>query len=212
MIEAMQDFPLTLDKFLVHAAKWHPRAEVVTGREGGTVDRVTYAQLMQRSLRVSAVLADLGVAFGDRVATLAWNTQAHVEAWYAVMGMGAVCHTLNPRLTAAQLGAMLAASGCRVLFASADLMPLARQLLEQSATQVRNVLIIDGAPDSAPTHDRSLAMALDQVIGEARSSVTWGGFDERTPSGLCFTSGTTGSPKGVEYTHRSVSYTHLRAH
>src|SRR5665213_185651 len=156
MIETMQDFPLTLDKFLGHAAKWHPRAEVVTAREGGTVDRVNYAELMQRSLRVSAVLADLGVAFGDRVATLAWNTQAHVEAWYAVMGMGAVCHTLNPRLTAAQLGAMLAASGCRVLFASADLMPLARQILAEGVTQVRNVLIIDGAADSPSPHEQPL--------------------------------------------------------
>ncbi len=129
---AMQDFPLTLDRFLRHAAKWHPRAEVVTAREGGAIDRVGYADLMERSLRVSAVLADLGVTFGDRVATLAWNTQAHVEVWYAIMGMGAVCHTLNPRLTERHLGAMVAQSGCRVLVASADLLPLARAIAERA--------------------------------------------------------------------------------
>ncbi len=139
----MQDFPLTLDRFLEHAAKWHPRAEVVTAREDGAIDRVGYAELKERSLRVSAVLADLGVAFGDRVATLAWNTQAHVEAWYAIMGMGAICHTLNPRLTGSQLGVMAAEGNCRVLVASADLAPLAGQIAEQ-ATQIEQVVIIDG--------------------------------------------------------------------
>jgi len=94
----MQAFALTLDKFLTHAAKWRPNAQVVTARDGGGTDRVGYAALMARSLRVSAVLQGLGVKTGDRVATLAWNTQAHVEVWYAIMGMGAVCHTLNPRL------------------------------------------------------------------------------------------------------------------
>ena len=96
---SMQEFALTLDKFLDHAAKWHPRAQVVTGRDDGKTDRVSYADLKTRSLRISAMLRDFGVGFGDRVATLAWNTQAHVETWYAIMGMGAVCHTLNPRLT-----------------------------------------------------------------------------------------------------------------
>jgi fatty-acyl-CoA synthase len=203
MLGAMQDYPLTLDKFLGHAAKWHPRAEVVTAREGGALDRVNYADLRERSLRVSAVLADLGVAFGDRVATLAWNTETHVEAWYAVMGMGAICHTLNPRLTPVQLATMLAASGSRVLFASADLAPLVRQILEQGTTQIANVLIIDGAPDGAPLPPGVATMALDDAVDKASGTVTWGDFDERSPSGLCFTSGTTGAPKGVAYTHRS---------
>ncbi|MEA1672412.1 AMP-binding protein [Nitrospirillum sp. BR 11163] len=103
---AMQDYALTLDKFLHHAAKWHPHAEVVTAREHGR-DRIGYADLRTRSLAVSGLLAGFGVRQGDRVATLAWNTQAHVEAWYAIMGLGAVCHTLNPRLTGAQLAAMV---------------------------------------------------------------------------------------------------------
>ncbi len=122
---AMQDFPLTLDRFLLHAAKWHPRAEVVTAQEAGAFDRIGYAELKDRSLRVSGALAELGVTFGSRIATLAWNTRAHVEAWYGIIGLGAVCHTLNPRLTAAQLGSMAAQGECRVLVASADLAPLA---------------------------------------------------------------------------------------
>src|SRR5688500_4483827 len=118
---AMQEFALTLDKFLDHAAKWHPRAQVVTAREQGRSDRIGYADLRERSLRISAMLRGLGVGFGDRVATLAWNTQAHVESWYAIIGMGAVCHTLNPRLTAAHTATMLTQSECRILVVSADL-------------------------------------------------------------------------------------------
>src|SRR4051812_33887172 len=117
----MQAFALTLDKFLEHAAKWRPDAQVVTARDGGEIDRISYAGLMGRSRRASAMLAGLGVRTGDRVATLAWNTQAHVEVWYGVMGMGAVCHTLNPRLTAEQLAAMIVQSQARILIASADL-------------------------------------------------------------------------------------------
>ena len=199
----MQDFPLTLDRFLAHAAKWHPHAEVVTAREGGAIDRVGYAELKERSLRVSSVLADLGVAFGDRVATLAWNTQAHVEAWYAIMGMGAICHTLNPRLTGSQLGVMAAQGNCRVLVASADLAPLARQIVEH-ASQIERVVIIDGPVEPVKGgRERPVMMALELAMAQARGEPTWGGFEECSPSGLCFTSGTTGAPKGVTYTHRS---------
>ncbi|MEH3046295.1 AMP-binding protein [Sphingomonas adhaesiva] len=187
----MQDYPLTLDRFLHHAATWHPQAEVVTARDGG-IDRIGYAALERRARRVSGVLADLGVRTGDRVATLAWNTQAHVETWYAVMGMGAVCHTLNPRLTAAQLGDMAVQSGAVVLIASADLLPLARDVAAR-APAIRRVLTIDG--DGAD--------ALEPLLAEARSDVAWGDVAETAPSGLCFTSGTTGAPKGVTYTHRS---------
>src|SRR3546814_20193052 len=103
----MQPFALTLDKFIDHAAKWHPDAEVVTARGEGGVDRLGSAALRARAQRVSGVLVDLGVVSGEHVATLAWNTQAHVEAWYAILGMGAVCHTLTPRLLASPLAAPL---------------------------------------------------------------------------------------------------------
>lgn len=204
MIEgSMQEFPLTLDKFLDHAAKWHPRAQVVTAHDSGKSARVSYADLRERSIRVSALLRDFGIGCGDRVATLAWNTQAHVEAWYAIMGMGAVCHTLNPRLTAAQLASMLAQSACRVMFVSADLAPLAQQIIERTST-IANIVVIDGPVDAwrgeryGPT-----VVALEEAISTVRDPVEWGAFDERAASGLCFTSGTTGAPKGVTYTHRS---------
>jgi len=199
---AMQSFPLTLDTFLAHAAKWHPKAEVVTARDSG-VSRAGYAELMERSQRVSTVLRDLGTGFGDKVATLAWNSQAHVEAWYAVMGMGAVCHTLNPRLTAPQLAAMVEQSQARIIVVSADLVSLARQIAGR-APHVAHLLVIDGAPEPAALVGAGPEVrALEPLIAATPERLPWGGFDEAVPSGLCFTSGTTGAPKGVTYTHRS---------
>ncbi len=199
----MQSFPLTLDKFLEHAAKWHPRTEVVTARDSGRTDRISYADLDARSRRISTVLKSFGVRVGDRVATLAWNTQAHVEVWYAIMGMGAVCHTLNPRLAVTQLAAMIVQSQACILVTSADLAPLARQIADY-ALSIERLIIVD-----VPTHVAEAAMgspsvcALEPLIGATESEVAWGEFAETAPCGLCFTSGTTGAPKGVTYTHRS---------
>jgi fatty-acyl-CoA synthase len=201
---AMQDYALTIDKFLEHAAKWHPHAEVVTGREGGRVDRVSYSELYRRSRKLSAVLAGFGVRAGDKVATLAWNTQAHVEAHYAIVGMGAVCHMLNVRLTGAHLAPTVAKSGARLLIASADLVPLAREIAA-AAPSIERLLIIDSPTDSMATSGP--ASYLEPLIARAQDEVAWGNFPETTPCGLCFTSGSTGTPKGVTYTHRS-SYLH----
>ncbi|WP_374408928.1 long-chain-fatty-acid--CoA ligase [Pelagerythrobacter sp.] len=195
----MQDYALTLDKLLDHAAKWHPRTEVVTALDDGITPRIGYAALRERAKRVSAALAGLGIGRGDRVATLAWNTQAHLESWYAIMGMGAVCHTLNPRLLADQLAWMVRQSEASVLIASADLAPLARAIAAE-APHLGRVLVIDGDADDP---DES----LDALVEAAEGEVAWGGFDENTPCGLCFTSGTTGAPKGVTYTHRA-NYLH----
>jgi len=204
----MQAYALTLDKFLDHGAKWHPDVEVVTAREDGDAQRIGYAGLRERSRRASVVLAGLGVGAGDRVATLAWNTQAHVEVWFAVMGMGAVCHTLNPRLAEAHLAGMVAKSQPRVLVVASDLVPLARRIAAKADT-VERVLSIDGVVDE---DDGVLAIdALEPMIASAQGEVAWGGFDEHAPCGLCFTSGTTGAPKGVTYTHRAVFLHTLRA-
>ncbi len=196
----LQDFPLTVDKFLRHAAKWHPRAQVVTAQDDGSVARVAYPQLLSRAQRLSAGLAKLGVGRGDRVATLCWNTQAHVEAWYAVMGMGAVCHTLNPRLLAAQSADMLGQSKARILFVSEDLAALAAEILQDSS--VERVILVDGSADRNEKAGLTGALSLDQALADTDGVDPWQGVEERAPCGLCFTSGTTDAPKGVTYTHR----------
>jgi 3-(methylthio)propionyl---CoA ligase len=208
---AMQSYALTLDKFLEYAAKWHPHTEVVTAREGGAVSRVGYSELDRRSRHTSLVLSGFGVRARDRVATLAWNTQAHVEVWYAIMGMGAACHTLNPRLTCAQLTAMITQSEARILVVSADLLPLAREIAAGAPTLERLVVIDSKELVSEATAGRPVVCALEPLLAQVRGTIVWGAFDENTPCGLCFTSGTTGVPKGVTYTHRA-SYLHtLRA-
>ena len=195
-----QSYPLTVDKILDHAAKWYPTVEVVTARQGEENARIDYAGLRERARKVSSVLAGLGVTVGERVATLAWNTQGHMEAWFGIMGMGAVCHTLNPRLTAVQLAWMLDQSGARIVIVGADLMPLALEITDLAAG-VEHVFVIDGP--TTFTHARAAVEALDARIETAGGDVTWGEFEETAPSGLCFTSGSTGAPKGVTYTHRA---------
>lgn len=197
---SMQSYGLTLDKFLSHAAKWHPDAELVSAAADGAIRRIGYAALADRARGVSGALRALGIGRGDRVATLGWNTQGHVEAWYGIMGMGAVCHTLNPRLTAAQLGSMLSQSAAQLLLVSADLLPLARDAAA-NLPALRGMFLLDA--DEAENG----AEAFAPLVAAAPRDVPWGDFDENLASGLCFTSGSTGAPKGVTYTHRG-SYLH----
>lgn len=204
---AIQDYALTLDKVLDHAARWHPDKLVVTARADGNRSRTGYAAVRERAQRVSVVLRDLGVLEGSRVATLAWNTQAHMECWYAIMGMGAVCHTLNPRLTAEQLAWMLRQSEASILIVSSDLQPLAAQVIAH-ANGVERVLVIDASGAPLDTNVLPYAEDLETQLADAEGEVVWGQFEETTPCGLCFTSGTTGDPKGVTYTHRG-NYLHM---
>ncbi|MGD9811969.1 MAG: AMP-binding protein [Sphingobium sp.] len=193
---AMQDYALTLDKILDHAAKWHPDTEVVTAAEGQRVHRISYAGLRDNAMRVSAALAQIGVRRGDRVATLAWNTLQHLECWYGIMNMGAVCHTLNPRLTADQLAWMVNQSEPVALVISSDLACLAEEVMKLSGRRTTRVFTMGGAAGA-------FGEDLSGIVAGTDREVLWGDFDENAPCGLCFTSGTTGAPKGVSYTHRA---------
>lgn len=203
----MQGYDLLLGKFLDHAAKWHDRAEVVTGGgiEGGS-QRITYEQLRDRSDRLSGAFLALGLKRGDRIATLAWNSQAHMECWYAAVGIGVSCHTLNPRLGVTQLADMTRQAGDRLLLASPDQARIAAELA-RSCSGIEQVIILEepGA-DHAPLPDcgRAPCCWLSDLRERLGAPAAWGGFSEATESGLCFTSGTTGAPKGVPYTHRSI--------
>ena len=204
----MQPYGLTVDKFLDHAARWFGDREVVEADGGQVVRRTDYATLRERSNRLSGALLSLGLNVGDRVGTLAWNTTDHFEIYYAAMGAGLVCHTLNPRLTAQHLAAIINEADDRVLAVSANLAPLAEQLLPL-CPGVERVLWLDAeVVDAAGMPPRCGHQALLDSRGR---ETPWGRFDENLPAGLCYTSGTTGKPKGVVYTHRS-NYLHtLRA-
>lgn len=205
----MQSYALTVDKFLDHAAKWSGEREVVTADLGEVASRVGYAKLRERSNRFSGALASLGLRVGERVGTLAWNTQHHFEIYYAAMGAGFVCHTLNPRLTAAHLAAMINEADDRALAVSSTLGPLIAELLPLCPA-VEHVIVLDGdAPDIR--QPRAKIWTYETLLQSGGAPVEWGAFDENVPAGLCYTSGTTGKPKGVLYTHRS-NYLHtLRA-
>ena len=207
----MQSYSLTVDKFLDHAAAWAPEREVVTAHAGAAVGRIGYAALRTRCSLMSGALAALGLKCGERVGTLAWNTQHHLEIYYASMGSGLVCHTLNPRLTAAQLAEMVNEAEDRVLAVAGDLAPLLGQLVPL-CPGVEHVILMDSDIEPASVSIAGPTVwAYESLLQEAGRAAAWGGFPEESAAGLCYTSGTTGRPKGVLYTHRS-NYLHtLRA-
>ena len=206
----MQFYRLTVDKFLDHAAKWSPNGEIVTADGGHGAQRIDYASLRARSNRLSGALESLGLKFANRVATLAWNTQHHVEMYYALMGAGMVCHTLNPRLTAVHLAAMIDEAEDKVLAVSSNLLPLANEL-KSLCPSLQHIIVMDGEARGAAGEPAGKFWIHEALVETHGVPTLWGEFDEETPAGLCYTSGTTGAPKGVLYTHRS-NYLHtLRA-
>jgi len=206
----MQSYALTVDKFLDHAAKWSGDREVVTADAGRVAGRIGYAALRARANRLSGALAAQGLGFGDRIGTLAWNSQHHLEIYYATMGAGMVCHTLNPRLTAAHLAEMINEAENRALAVAANLAPLLVELAPLCPAVEHIILLDEEAALDLPDH-QARVWTHEALLATHGAAATWGGFPEETAAGLCYTSGTTGRPKGVLYTHRS-NYLHtLRA-
>jgi acyl-CoA synthetase (AMP-forming)/AMP-acid ligase II len=202
MLGLMQDWPLLLHRIIDHAAIQHGTREVVSRAvEDGRLRRTTYAQLRLRALQVAKRLGREGMAPGDRVATLAWNTDRHLELWYGISGMGAITHTVNPRLFPEQIAGIIDHAGDRMLFLDLTFVALVEQVQAKLPSVERFVILTDAA--HMPETSLKGAVAYEDWLAEADDDFVWAKLDENTAAGLCYTSGTTGGPKGVLYSHRS---------
>jgi len=201
MFGQMMDIPLLISSLLVHADRYHGDTEIVTRTVEGPIHRYTYRDAHRRSRQLAGALAKLGVKQGDRIGTLAWNTHRHFEIYFAVSGMGAVCHTINPRLFPEQIAYIANHAEDSYLFFDLTFVPLIEKLQSHFRTVKGLVVMTDKAhmPPSLPD-----AICYEELLAGQSGDYSWPEFDERTASSLCYTSGTTGNPKGVLYQHRTT--------
>ena len=201
MLGLMQDWPLTINKVIDHAASFHGEREIVSAAPDGTLERTGWAAVAARSKRLAKALVGRGINMGDRLATLAFNSARHIECWYGIAGLGAVYHTLNPRLFPEQIVWIANHAGDRVLFFD----PVLAGLVATLAPQLKSVEMFVALTDRDHLPEVALAnlIAYEDLLAETDGAFAWPEFDEHTACGLCYTSGTTGNPKGALYSHRS---------
>jgi len=198
----MQDRPLLISSLIEHAATFHPHAEIVSRLPEGPVHRTTWRGVCLRSRQVANALRQLGIQQGDRVGTLAWNSYRHLALYYGVSGSGAVLHTVNPRLFPEQIDYIVNHAEDQVLFFDISF----AKLVEQLAPSLKSVRAYIAMTDRAHMPDIQVPnlLCFDELADAQSTQYTWPELDERSASSLCYTSGTTGNPKGVLYTHRST--------
>lgn len=198
----MQHHPLRITALFEHGCRVHPHSTVTDYDDGVLVSR-TFAEVADESRRLATALADLGITRGDVVGTLCWNTSHHVAAYFAIPGMGAVLHTLNLRLHASQLSYIARHGEDRAIIVDADLLPLLHEFIDE-VPSVRDVIVVGEADLSALEHPRIHFHAYADLVANAEPMNTWADGDEDEAAVLCYTTGTTGDPKGVAYSHRST--------
>ena len=197
----MMDYPLTMDRILEHANRLYPGKRITTGLPDGTMHRYTYADLHRRSKRLASALGGLGVGPGDRVGTFAWNNYQHLELYFAVPCSGAVCHTLNIRLSPEQLADLINHAEDKAIFVDATLLPLF-EAVASGLDQSPRIVLFNASP-GIRTRLSDVCFYEDLIAGGS-DGFEWPVTDETAAMGLCYTSGTTGEPKGALYSHRSM--------
>ncbi len=197
----MQDWPMLCHRIIDHAAKVHGGREVVTRSVEGPIHRTNYAEIRVRALKVAQRLDREGIKLGDRVATIAWNTWRHLKSWYGIMGIGAICHTVNPRLFPDQIAWIINHAEDRIVMTDVTFIPILEKIADRLPSVERYVVFTDKA--HMPQTTLKNAVAYEDWIAEVDGNFEWKTFDENTACAMCYTSGTTGDPKGVLYSHRS---------
>ena len=202
----MMQMPLLISSLITHAERHHGDREIVSRRVEGDIHRCTYRELAARSRRMAKALAVLPIGFGQRVATLAWNGYRHMELYYAASGSGAVLHTINPRLHPDQIVYIADHAEDQVLFFDLTFLPVIQAMARRTSTIKHFVAMTDRAHMPAPEVAASIPglLCYEDLIDAQNDQLDWPTFDENTASSLCYTSGTTGNPKGVLYSHRST--------
>ena len=198
----MMQTPLTISSLIVHADRHHPDAEIVSRRVEGDIHRTTYRQLHTRSRRLADALGQLGIGDGDRVATLAWNGYRHMELYFGVSGRGSVLHTLNPRLIGEQIAWIINHAEDRALFFDLTFLPIVEGIAPHCPSVRHWVAMIDR--ERMPAASKVELLCYEDLIDRGDSDYAWPDIDENRASSMCYTSGTTGNPKGVLYSHRST--------
>jgi fatty-acyl-CoA synthase len=196
----MQDWPLRVSSIIDHAARFHGDREVVVRTIEGPILRTNYAEIAQRARRLASALVRLGAKPGDRIATLAWNTHRHVEAWYGIAGMGGIYHTINPRLFEEQIAYIIADADDRFILTDLTFLPVLARRRDDCLKGRTIIVLTDRAnmPDIA-----SDMLCYEDLVAGGDPDFAWVDMPENAPVGLCYTSGTTGQPKGVLYSNRS---------
>jgi len=201
MLGLMMRWPLTISSLIRHADQCHGDTEIVSRTIEGPIHRYTYRDAHTRARRLANALGRLGVVPGERVATLAWNGYRHFELYYAVSGVGAIIHTINPRLFHDQLAHIVNHAGDRLVFFDLTFLPLVEKLAPVCPSVTTWIALTDRA--HMPSSSLKLA-CYEELVGAERDDYRWPELDEETAAGLCYTSGTTGNPKGVLFSHRST--------
>jgi len=191
-----------ISSIIDHAERWYPDVEIVSRTTEGPIHRYTYKDLGLRARRLASALTQLGIKDGDRVGTLAWNGYRHMELYYGVSGSGAVLHTVNPRLFAEQMAYVINHAGDKVIFTDLTFVPVL-EALQDKLDKVEHIVIMTDRNHMPDTTLKSV-QCYEEVLAEGSDDYVWPVFDENAASSMCYTSGTTGHPKGVVYSHRST--------
>jgi acyl-CoA synthetase (AMP-forming)/AMP-acid ligase II len=201
MLGQMMHRDLSIIDILKFASENHSLSEVVSLRTEGDMHRYNYTDCLSRVCKLANALVGLGIKKGDRVATLAWNGYRHLELYYGISGIGAVCHTINPRLSPEQMLYIIEHAGDRLLFVDTTFVPIIEKLIPKLPKNLV-IIVMASSDDSSTLNDNFLN--YEQLILESSHDIIWPELPENTAAGLCYTSGTTGNPKGALYSHRST--------